>query len=199
MGKIPLDLLHWRGIQLFANSNPEVLSNSLKLISNLQDVASSLINDVLLEAKILDVLRRLLKDLTTKIFDQAPRKLLVFCKDADTFKSLYKVLLAREILAIHCPTFEYLQEVIETWQDPNPYDILIIDRLISTKDIRALHNMEMIDDTKIIMVVNKIPRPSRGRFIQKKPISSIVQENISDFDLNAPLVEYLQTCLIHES
>lgn len=199
MGKIPLDLLHWRGIQLFANSSPEVLSNSLKLISNLQDVASSLINDVPLEAKILDVLRRLLKDLTTKIFDQAPRKLLVFCKDTDTFKSLYKVLLAREILAIHCPTFEYLQGAIETWQDPNPYDVLIIDTQISTKDLRALHTMEMVDDPKIIMVVNKIPRLPRGRLVQKKPISFIVQENIASFDLNTPLVDYLLTCLVHET
>ncbi|MFX0124300.1 MAG: hypothetical protein ACFFAE_11730 [Candidatus Hodarchaeota archaeon] len=198
MGNIPLDLLHWRGIQLFANSSPEVLSNSLKLITNLQDVASSLISDALLEAKVLDVLRRLLKDLSTKIFDQTPRKLLLFCKDVDIFKSLYKALLAREILAIHCPTFEYLQGVIETWQDPNSYDILIIDTHVSTKDIRALHNMEMIDDTKIIMIVNKIPRPPRGRLIQKKPISFIVQENISDFDLNTPLVDYLLTCLVHE-
>jgi hypothetical protein len=109
------------------------------------------------------------------------------------------VLLAREILAIHCPTFEYLQKVIETWQDPNPYDILIIDTQVSTKEIRTLHNMEMIDDAKIIMVVNKIPRPPRGRLVQKKPISFIVQENISDFDLNTPLVDYLLTCLLHEA
>lgn len=199
MGKIPLDLLHWRGIQLFANSSPEILSNSLNLISNLQDVATSLISDAFLEAKVLDVLHRLSKDLTSQIFDQDPRKLLLLCKDADTFKSLYKVLLAREILAKHCPTFEYLQDVINTWQDPNPYDILIIDTQISTKDIRVLHNMEMIDDAKIIMVVNKIPRPPRGRLVQKKPISFIVQENISDFDMNTPLVDYLLTCLIHES
>lgn len=198
MGNVPLDLLHWRGIQLFGNSNPEVLSNSLKLITNLQEVASSLISDTLLEAKALDVLHRLMKDLTANVFDQDPRKLLVLCKDLDTFESLHKVLLAREILAIHCPTFEYLQKVVETWQDPNPYDILIIDTRVSTKDIRTLHNMEMVDDTKIIMVVNKIPRPPRGRLVQKKPISFIVQENISDFDLNTPIVDYLLTCLVHE-
>jgi len=198
-GNVPLDLLHWRGIQLFANSNPEVLSNFLNLITNLQDVASALISDALLEAKVLDVLHRLMKDLTANIFSQDPRKLLLLCKDSDTFESLYKVLLAKEILAIHCPTFEYLQGVIETWQDPNPYDILIIDTQVSTKDIRTLHTMEMIDDAKIIMVVSKIPRPPRGRLVQKKPISFIVQENISDFDLNTPLVDYLLTCLVHES
>lgn len=198
MGNVPLDLLHWRGIQLFADSNSEVLSNSLNLIKNLQDVASSLISDALLESKALDVLHRLMKDLSAHVFDQDPRKLLLLCKDSDTFESLYKVLLAREILAIHCPTFEYLQKVVETWQDPNPYDILIIDTQVSTKEIRTLHNMEMIDDAKIIMVVNKIPRPPRGRLIQKKPISFIVQENISDFDLNTPLVDYLLTCLVHE-
>jgi hypothetical protein len=198
-GNVPLDLLHWRGMQLFADSNPEVLSNSINLITNLQDVASTLINDTFLEAKVLDVLHRLMKDLTTNVFTQDPRKLLLLCKDSDTFESLYKVLLAREILAIHCPTFEYLQEVIETWQDPNPYDILIIDIQVSTKEIRTLHNMEMIEDAKIIMVVNKIPRPPRGRLVQKKAISFIVQENITDFDLNTPLVDYLLTCLVHES
>ena len=199
MGNVPLDLLHWRGIQLFADSDPEVLSHSLKLITNLQDVASSLISDALLEARVLDVLHRLMRDLTVNVFDQDPRKLLLLCRDSDTFESLYKVLLAREILAIHCPTFEYLQKVVETWQDPNPYDILIIDTQVSTKEIRTLHNMEMIDDAKIIMVVNKIPRPPRGRLVQKKPISFIVQENISDFDLNTPLVDYLLTCLVHET
>lgn len=199
MGKQPLDLLHWRGIQLFANSSPEVLSNSLNLISNLKDVASSLINDDLLEAKVLDVLYRLLRDLTSNIFQQEPRKLLLLCKDDNTFLSLYKMLLAREILSIHCPTFEYLQEIIETWQDPDPYDILIIDTHVSTKEIRTLHNMKMTDDTKIIMVVNKIPRPPRGRVAQKKPISFIVQENITEFDRNAPLVDYLLTCLVHET
>ncbi|MFX1516755.1 MAG: hypothetical protein ACFFC6_10620 [Promethearchaeota archaeon] len=198
-GKVPLDLLHWRGIQIFSNSNPEVLSNSVSLINNLQDVASSLISDALLEAKVLDVLHRLMKDLTSQVFTQDPRKLLLLCRDSETFESLYKVLLARDILAIHCSTFEYLQGVIETWQDPNPYDILIIDTQVSTKEIRTLHNIEMIDDAKIIMVVNKIPRPPRGRLVQKKPISFIVQENISDFDLNTPLVDYLLTCLVHEA
>lgn len=199
MGNQPLDLLHWRGIQLFADSNPEVLSNSLKLIANLQDVASSLINDDLLEAKVSEVLHRLLRDLTANVFKQEPRKLLLLCKDDKTFMSLYKVLLAKEILSIHCPTFEYLQEVIETWQDPGSYDILIVDTQTSTKEIRALHNMKMIDDTKIIMVVNKIPRPPRGRIAHKKPISFIVQENITEFDRNTPLVDYLLTCLIQET
>ncbi|MFX1284959.1 MAG: hypothetical protein ACFFB5_14960 [Promethearchaeota archaeon] len=198
-GNMPLDLLHWRGLQLFAESSPEALLSSLELISNLKDVVSSLINDILLEAKVQEVLHRLLKDLTNNIFKQESRKLLLLCKDDSTFESLYKVLLAKEILAIHCPTFEYLQEVIETWQDPNPYNILIIDTHVTTKEIRALHNMEMIDDTKIVMVINKIPRPPRGRLVQKKPISFIVQENISEFDRNTPLVDYLLTCLIHEA
>ncbi|MFX1335619.1 MAG: hypothetical protein ACFFAM_14430 [Promethearchaeota archaeon] len=52
-------------------------------------------------------------------------------------------------------------------------------------------NMEMIDYIKIILVDNKIPRPPQGRIAQKKPISFIIQEIISEFNINAPLVDYL--------
>lgn len=198
-GNLPIDLLHWRGIQLFSNTSPEVLKDSLKIISSLVEVSSTLINDVLLESKITEVLHRLTRDLKSNILEQEPKKLLILCRSDETFLELYKIFLPQKILSIHCPSFDYLQEVIETWNDPNPFDILVIDTQVSTKEIRTLHSMDMNDKTRILMVINKIPRPPRGRLIQKKTISFIVQENIDEIDQNSPLVDYLKTYLVQDS
>ena len=53
--------------------------------------------------------------------------------------------------------------------------------------------------TIVIMVVNNIPRPPRGRIIHKKAISFIVQEVIPEFNWKSPLVDYILTFLEHEA
>lgn len=196
-GLVPIDLLHWRGMQLFSDSNPKLLKESLNLIESLTDVSSSLIYDDLLEARITEVLYKLLRDLRQNIIAADQKKLLIVCRETSTFENLSKILLTRGITSIHCPSFEYLVEVIESWKDSVSYDILFIDAKVSRKALRAIHNMDLNKDTKIIMVVNTIPRPPRGRIANKKAISFIVQEVIPEFNWKSPLVDYILTFLEH--
>ena len=87
--------------------------------------------------------------------------------------------------------------MIETWIEPSYYDILVIDSTITTKEIRKLYSMNMKEGTKVIVVTKKIPRAPRGRLIQKRAISFMVQETMEKIDRNSPFVEYLSTCLIN--
>lgn len=194
-GLVPIDLIHWRGMQLFANSDPKLLKESLNLIENLNDVSTSLIHDNLMEARVAEVLHKLLRDLRQNIIETDQKKLLIVCRETSAFENLSKILLTRGINSIHCPSFEYLVEVIESWKDSVSYDLLFIDAKVSRKALRAIHNMELNKDTKIIMVVNTIPRPPRGRIANKKAISFIVQEVIPEFNWKSPLVDYILTFL----
>ncbi|MHA2305532.1 MAG: hypothetical protein ACXACU_09080 [Candidatus Hodarchaeales archaeon] len=198
-GLVPIDLLHWRGVQLFSGSNPKLLRESLNLIENLNEVSTSLISDNLLEAKVTEVLHKLLRDLRQNVIEHNHKKLLIVCRETSMFDSLSKILLTRAITSTHCPSFEYLVEVIESWKDKLSYDILFIGAKVSRKILRAVHDMELKKDTKIIMVVNNIPRPPRGRIIHKKAISFIVQEVIPEFNWKSPLVDYILTFLEHET
>ncbi|MFX0152609.1 MAG: hypothetical protein ACFFAJ_17630 [Candidatus Hodarchaeota archaeon] len=189
-GILPADLLHWKGVQLFADSSEEGLEESLKVISGLEDVTPNLIEDALLEAKVLDVIHKLLKDLRSKIAQQEPKKLLVLCNSKKSYERLYQIFLPRKLFPIHCPTFTSLQKIIETWKDPSSYDILVIDTELTKRELRSLYSMPMDDLTKIVMVVNKIPRPPRGRIVHKRPISFVVQDEV-EIIRNNPLVDYL--------
>jgi hypothetical protein len=141
----------------------------------------------------------LLRDLQSNILKHNQKKILILSRSDKTFLKLKKILLPQEILPLHCPDFQNLQGAIESWQDPGDFDILIIQGSITSKDIRILHNLKVNGETKIIAVVNRIPKPPRGRLLHKKPISYIIQEDIEDFNRNSPFVEYLLTCLIQES
>lgn len=198
-GLVPIDLLHWRGVQLFAESNTELLKESINLIENLNEVSTSLINDKLLEARVTEVLHKLLRDLRQNIIEPDQKKLLIVCRETVNFENLSKILLTRGIHSIHCPSLEYLIEVINTWKDSVSYDILFIDAKVSRRSLRSIHNLELVKDTKIIMVVNTIPRPPRGRLVNKKAISFIVQETIPEFNWRSPLVDYILTYLEHNS
>ena len=59
--------------------------------------------------------------------------------------------------------------------------------------------MECDDEVlqKVIVVVKKIPRAPRGRLVQKRSISFIVQEDMENIDRNSPFVEYLSTLVIN--
>ncbi len=198
-GLVPIDLLHWRGVQLFSDSDPKLLKDSLNLIENLSTVSRSLIDDAMLEARVTEVLYKLLRDLRQNIIEPDQKKLLIVCRETDNFENLSKILLTRGILSIHCPSIEYLVEVINSWKEPVSYDILFINAKVSRRALRAIHDMEMKNDTKIIMVVNTIPRPPRGRLAQKKAISFIVQEDIPEFNWKSPLVDYILTFLEYDS
>lgn len=198
-GLVPIDLLHWRGVQLFAESNTEFIKESINLIENLNEVSTSLINDKLLEARVSEVLHKLLRDLRQNIIEPDQKKLLIVCRETVRFENISKILLTRGIHSIHCPSFEYLVEVINSWKDSVSYDILFIDAKVSRRLLRSVHDMELEKDTKIIMVVNTIPRPPRGRLPRKKAISFIVQETIPEFNWKSPLVDYILTYLEHDS
>lgn len=198
-GLVPIDLLHWRGVQLFAKSNTELLKESINLIENLNEVSTSLINDELLEARVTEVLHKLLRDLRQNIIEPDRKKLLIVCRETVSFENLTKILLTRGIHSIHCPSLEYLVEVINTWKDSVSYDILFIDAKVSRRSLRSIHDLELEKDTKIIMVVNTIPRPPRGRLTSKKAISFIVQETIPEFNWKSPLVDYILTYFEHNS
>jgi len=189
-GFLPADLLHWKGIQFFADSTEDDLEESLKVIEGLEDVAPNLIDDALLEAKVIDVLHKLLKDLRSNISQQEPKKLLILCNSENTFEKLHQIFLPRKLFPIHCPTFTSLYKIIETWKDPSSYDILIIGTELTKREIRALHSMPMNGQAKVVMVVNKIPRPLRGRIIHKRPISFVVQDDV-EVRRNSPLDDYL--------
>ena len=92
--------------------------------------------------------------------------------------------------------FDVLGKFIEKWDDSATYDVLVIHTNLTTKEIRMLHNLEMNGGSKIIVVVNRIPRSPRGRLIHKKPISFIVQEDIETINRSSPFVEYLLTSLV---
>lgn len=187
---LPVEYLHWKGLELFGNSTREETEESMKVILGLEDVTPSLIDDALLEARILTVLNRLLRDLKVNISQKEPRKLLILCKNGTIFEKLHQIFLPNKILSIHCPTFNSLEKIIETWKDPSLYDILIIDTTVTPKEIRSLHNLNMESQTRIVMVVNKIPRPPRGRITKRRSISFVVQNNL-EIDRGSPLVDYL--------
>ena len=198
-GDFPLESLYWKGIQLFAEQSQESMKESLKKISDLKDVITTIINDDLLEGKIHNMLHRLQRDLQAKILGQGQRKLIILSKKNHNWETLNKILPAREIYPIYCPNIETLEQMIETWIEPASYDILVIDSTITTKEIRKLYSMNMREGTKVIAVVKKIPRAPRGRLIQKRSISFIVQDNMEEIDRNSPFIEYLSTCLINGS
>lgn len=193
--QFPLDLLHWRGIQLFSNFSPEGLKESMKLLSNLSNVASTLIIDKILEAKVLRVLNRLEKDLKSTILEQEPQKLLIVCDSQEFFDNLSTILLASGVQSIFCPSFDYLKEAISTWGESNGLDILSISQKITPNIIRSLHELDLKHDTKIVVVVKKIPRPPRGRLIHRRSITYIIQEFGSIIDPKSPLIDYITTSL----
>ena len=197
-GDFPLESLYWKGIQLFANQSQEALKDSITKISDLKDVVTTIIDDDLMEGKILDILHRLQRDLRTKILNLTRRKLIILSKKNLQLETLKNILLAREIYPVYCPNIATLEQMVETWYEPTSYDILVIDATITTQEIRKLYSMNMREGTKVIVVVKKIPRAPRGRIIQKRAISFIVQENIDSIDRNSPFVEYLSTCIITE-
>ena len=196
-GDFPLESLYWKGIQLFAKQPQEALKDSIKKISDLKDVVATIINDDLQEGRIHDMLHRLQRDLQAKILEKGQRKLLILSKKNHNWEILNKILPAREIYPIYCPSMENLEQMIETWIEPSYYDILVIDSTITTKEIRKLYSMNMKEGTKVIVVTKKIPRAPRGRLIQKRAISFMVQETMEKIDRNSPFVEYLSTCLIN--
>ncbi|MHA2343320.1 MAG: hypothetical protein ACXADW_15745, partial [Candidatus Hodarchaeales archaeon] len=195
-GDFPLESLYWKGIQLFANQPQEALKDSIKKILDLKDVIATIINDDLQEGKIHDMLHRLQRDLQAKILDSGQRKLIILSKKNHNWEILNKILPAREIYPLYCPNIETLEQMIETWIEPTSYDILVIDSTITTKEIRKLYSMNMREGAKVIIVVKKIPRAPRGRLVQKRSISFIV-DNMEEFDRNSPFVEYLSTFLIN--
>jgi hypothetical protein len=162
----------------------------MKVILGLEDVTPSLIDDAMLEARVMNVLNRLLRDLKASASHQEPKKLLILCKNGIFFEKLHQIFLPSKIFSIHCPTFGSLEKIIETWKDPSLYDILIIDTTVTSKEIRALHNLNLENHTKIVMVVKKIPRPPRGRVRTRRPISFVVQDDFV-INRNSPLVDYL--------
>jgi hypothetical protein len=197
-GSLPIELLHWKGIQLLPTSSPDVLEESLKLISSLQEVSPTLIDDVLLESKLNSMLRRLSKDLRfqSTSFDKIPKKLLIQCKDQELFELLNQIFLPNAILPIYCPTFSSLKKIIETWRDPSPYDILIIDEIVSTRKLKILNSIKSLnDDSKIVIVVNKVPRFPRGRYSRRHQFNFIVQKEL-ELNGESPLLDYLQSYFI---
>ena len=195
-GDFPLESLYWKGIQLFANQNQEALKETIRKISDLKDVVTTIINDDLVEGKIQDMLHRLQRDLQTKVLNQGKRKLIILSKKNLNWETLNKILPAREIYPVYCPNIETLEQMIETWNEPTSYDILVIDSTITTKEIRKLYSMNMRESTKVIVVVKKIPRAPRGRLIQKRAISFIVQD-MEGIDRNSPFIEYLSSFIIN--
>lgn len=188
--ELPADLLHWNGLQLFTNANPNVSKEAIGVVASLEDVTPTLVDDALLEAKILDALHRLTKDLKSSV-DQEPRKLLILCDSDDAFKFLHTFLLPSAILSIHCPTITSLQKIISTWMDPNPFDILLIDTRITSRVIRVLHSIPTGGiHTRVLCVADKIPRPPRGRLLHRKQISYVVQKRV-EFTRENPLFDYL--------
>ena len=91
-GKIPIEYIYWRGIQLFSGSNSEVLKDSIKKVASLEDVISTVIQDDHLQGKLQDVLYRLLKDLKANILKQENKKLLILSENEDTYEKLRKIL-----------------------------------------------------------------------------------------------------------
>jgi len=198
-GEFPLESLYWKGIQLFTGQSQEALKDSIKKISDLKDVVATIIDDDIVEGKIQDMLHRLQRDLQTKVMNHGERKLIILSKKNHNWEMLNKILPAREIYPIYCPNMENLEQIIEKWDASTFYDILVIDSTITTKEIRKLYSMNMKEGAKVIVVVKKIPIAPRGRLIQKRAISFIVQENMEEIDRNSPFVEYLSTLIINGS
>ena len=198
-GKSPIESLYWKGIQLFSDLPPKILKNSIRKISNLEDVVSTVVFDEHMEGRIQEVLYRLLRDLQSNILKHKQKKILILSRSDKTFLKLKKILLPKEISPLHCLDFQSLQAAVENWQDPEDFDILIIQGNITSQNIRILHNLRVNGETKIIAVVNRIPKPPRGRLLHKKSISYIIQEDIEEFSRNSPFVEYLLTCFVQES
>jgi len=197
-GKIPLDIFHWRSVQLFADSDPLALKESIDLLENLLEVASNLITDEILQAKISEIIYRLIRDLGESILKLDPKILFITCENTNLFNIVANIFLAKGIKAIHIPGLDYLNEKIEKWNNSTPFDILVIENSVTPRMIKTLHNLNMDPNVKVIMVVNKIPRPPRGRINQRRAISFIVQEDISSIDRKSPLIDYILTYLIQD-
>ena len=195
---IPIEELYWRGMQLFSDTNPEVLKRSIRKISSLEDVISSVTQDESLEGKLHDVLYRLLKDLRSNALKQENKKLLILSKNEQTFEKLRKILQSREIVPYLCTDLNELQKNIDTWTNKVSYDILVVQSSLTPQNIRALHSLNLNGDTKILAVVNRIPKLPKGRIARKNPISFIIQEDIDTINRDSPFIEYLLTSLVHE-
>lgn len=196
--KIPLDIFHWRSVQLFADSDPLALKNAIDLLENLLEVASNLITDKILQAKISEILYRLMHDLGESILKHDPKVLFIVCEKTELFNILSNIFLVKGIKALHSTRLDYLIEKIAKWNNSTPFDILVIENSVTPRMIKTLHNLNMDPNVKIIMVVNKIPRPPRGRINHRHAISFIVQEDISSINRKSPLVDYILTHLIQE-
>ena len=195
-GKIPLEIFHWRSVQLFADSDILALKDAVDLLENLLVVTTNLIDDEILQAKISEILYRLMRDLGESILKHDPKVLFIICENTELFNILAYIFLAKGIKAIHCPGLDYLNEIIANWKSSTPFDILVIEDSVTPRMIKTLHTLDMAPNAKIIMVVNKIPRPPRGRINQRRAISFIVQEDISSIDRKSPLIDYILTYLI---
>ncbi len=197
-GNIPIEELYWRGMQLFSDATPDVLKRSIRKISSLEEVISSVIQDEILEGKLHDVLYRLLKDLKASALKQEQKKLLVLSDNEQQFENLRKILQSREIYSYLCTTIDGLRNSIDTWTESVSYDILVMKSNLTPQYIRQIHGLKTNGDTKILAIVNRIPRIPKGRILQKKPISFIIQENFEAFNRDSPFIEYLLTSLAHE-
>ncbi|MHA1993411.1 MAG: hypothetical protein ACW97Z_02605 [Candidatus Hodarchaeales archaeon] len=197
-GNIPIEELYWRGMQLFADTTPEVLKRSIRKISSLEDVISSVTQDEILEGKLHDVLFRLLKDLRSNALNLNHKKLLVLSQSEQAFEKLRRILQSRDIRTYLCVDYDGLQKNIDTWNKSDPYDILVIQSNLTAQNIRTLHSLRLNGNTKILAVVNRISRLPKGRIAQKKSISYIIQEDIDTINRDSPFIEYLLTSLVHE-
>lgn len=191
----PLDILYWRGIQLFSDLSPEGLKEALNLISTLSGVATTLVSDESIETKLLTILNRLEKDLKSIILEHKQQKLLIICDSSDIFEKLSKILLSHGIHSIYCPNIDYLKVTVSLWSESNGFDILSLSQSITSSTIRSLHEMDLKNNTKIVVVANKIPRPPKGRLLNKKPITFIIQESGFDIDSKSPVIDYIITSL----
>ncbi len=197
VGNIPIEFIYWRGIQLFSDLGFDSLKDSIKKIASLKDVISTVIQDDILEAKLQDVLYRLIRDLKANILKQEDKKLLIFSNNEILFEKLSIILQSNDIHPFYCNNFQVLTNLIEQYNETTTYDILVIHTNLTSKEIRKLHNLKINGDTKIIAVVNRIPRSPRGRLNHKKPISYIIQDDIETIERSSPFVEYLLTYLVH--
>ncbi|NHJ02469.1 MAG: hypothetical protein EAX86_10065 [Candidatus Heimdallarchaeota archaeon] len=193
--KLPIEYIHWRGIQLFADTAPNVINQALEMISGLEDVVPTIISDKIFAAQILDALRRLYRNLQLNVSKEDTRDLIIVCKNDDLYDVLETAFIGREIHPLRSLDFESLVRAINSMNSKNIYNILVVEENVSSKDLRVLHNLEMPSDCKIIMIVSKIPRLPKGRMTQHKDISFIIYETFSEINGKNPILEYLVTSL----
>ena len=193
--KLPIEYLHWRGIQLFANSTPDVIDQALQMISGLEDVVPTIIGNKVFAAQILDALRRLYRNLQLKISKQDGKDLIIICQQDTLFEVLETAFIGREIHPIRSISFDALKTTIESISQDKPFNILVAEEVVSPSDLRILHNLDIPLSCKIMMIVSKIPRQPKGRMAHRKEISFIVWENLNEIKGKSPLIEYLVTSL----